>query len=77
MVLLCGRPLRMAPNVLLFEDFCELADDRLFSKIGNNNNYVLYTFLPEIVSTGYNLGKTTPYSLIPIMDDEYFMYRVV
>jgi hypothetical protein len=42
-------------NVLLFEDFCKLADDRLFSKIGNNNNYVLYTFLPEIISTGYNL----------------------
>ena len=64
-------------NGLFFEDLCELADDRLFSKIENNPNHVLYKFLPEIKSTGYNLRKRAhPYSL-PIKDDRNFMNRVL
>ena len=63
----------------MHEDFImpELADDRLFSKIENNPNHVLYKFLPEIKSIGYNLRRRAhPYSL-PIEDEGNFMNRVL
>ena len=64
-------------NGLLFEDLCKLADDRLLSKIENSPNHVLYKFLPEIKSTGYNLRKRAHPYCLPIEDDRNFMNRVL
>ena len=62
---------------MTFQELCHTADDRLFKKITNNCNHVLYKVLPEKKQTHYELGKRVHDYKLPAKDDRSFIHRVL
>ena len=62
---------------LSFEQLCVEADERLFKKILDNSDHVLFKFLPTKKQTKYDMRKRNHDFILPIKDDRNFFNRVL
>ena len=60
-----------------FDELCDRADEKLFRKIQNNPDNVLYKFLPPKQMFEYNLGKRPHKYILPDKDDRNFINRII
>ena len=61
----------------LFEPLCRAADDKLFNKILNSPNHILYRFLPETKTMQYSLRPRRHGFSLPTKDDRNFFNRML
>ena len=61
----------------MFDELCDRADKKLFKKIENNPDHVLYKFLPPKHISKYNLRKRPHNYILPDKDDRNFINRTI